>query len=196
MVHLWKLGYDWLSAVFALITSQLNSTNSEIFRKNFLICRHLQLGSLGRNRNSDHIDGGTVTRLTTEPNWRVGVSRSQLSSVQLIFKQVRRCDKGYTPGTSGAIYPRGSATYTLPPSRIPKHSADFIAVIKQHIWWMLKAFESMTGRKFERMPNIKMSVGEREREREREREECVRERKGEKGRGREWREEELKGCCY
>ena len=105
LVHFLKLGHDWMFAVFVLITApdwaQLNSTSSEIFRilrlaKNSLICRDFQLGSVRRNRKPDHIDGGAVIRLTTEPNWRVGVSCSQLSSVQLSFEPVGRCDRGFT----------------------------------------------------------------------------------------------------
>ena len=101
LVHFLKLGHDWMFAVFALITApdwaQLNSTSSEIFRilrlaKNSLICRHFQLGSVGRNRKPDHIASGAVIMLTTEPNWRVGVSCSQLCSVVLSFKPVGRCD--------------------------------------------------------------------------------------------------------
>jgi len=98
-----KLGHDWMFAVFALIIApdcvQLNATSSEIFRilrlaKNSLICRHFQLGSVGRNRKPDHIASGAVIMLTTEPNWRVGVSCSQLCSVVLSFKPVGRCDRG------------------------------------------------------------------------------------------------------
>jgi len=103
LIHFLKLGHDWMFAVFALITApdwaQLNSTSSEIFRilrlaKNSLICRHFQLGSVGRNRKPDHIASGAVIMLTTEPNWRVGVSCSQLCSVVLSFKPVGRCDRG------------------------------------------------------------------------------------------------------
>ena len=105
LVHFLKLGHDWMFAVFALITApdwaQLNSTSSEIFRilrlaKNSLICRHFQLGSVGRNRKPDHIASGAVIMLTTEPNWRVGVSCCQLCSVVLSFKPVGHCDRGLT----------------------------------------------------------------------------------------------------
>ena len=105
LVHFLKLGHDWMFAVFALITApdcvQLNATSSEIFRilrlaKNSLICRHFQLGSVGRNRKPDHIASGVVIMLKTEPNWRVGVSCSQLCSVVSSFKPVGRCDRGLT----------------------------------------------------------------------------------------------------
>ena len=102
LVHFLKLGHDRMFAVFALITApnwaQLVLKFSEFceWRKNSLICRHFQLGSVGRNRKLDHIASGTVIMLTTEPNWWVGVSCSQFCSVVSSFKPVGRCDRGLT----------------------------------------------------------------------------------------------------